>query len=139
MEETSTQKASHERFVPLVGRILLALIFLTSGVIKLGYWDQTAGYMASKGFPMITFFLAAAAFIEIAGAFSLILGYRAKLGAILLIIFLIPTTLIFHNFWALEGMDQRINLLTFLKNFAVIGGLLLIYRYGPGPLSINNQ
>ncbi|NOY06723.1 MAG: DoxX family protein [Chlorobi bacterium] len=139
MNETEAKQAGYERFIPLVGRVLLALIFLTSGVIKLGYWDQTAGYMASKGFPLIPFFLAAAAFIEITGALSLILGYRARLGAVLLIVFLIPTTLIFHDFWTQQGMAQQISLLTFLKNFAVMGGLLLVTVYGSGPLSLDSH
>jgi putative oxidoreductase len=91
-----------ERFAPLAGRILLAQIFIASGLSKIGAWEQTAAYMASKHMPLVPFFLLMAILFEVGGGLSVALGYKARFGAAALIVFLIPATLIFHNFWTLE-------------------------------------
>ncbi len=128
-----------KRYAPLAGRILLAIIFLLSGFNKFAAWDQTAGYMASKGMPLVPFFLVCAALIELAGGLSVLLGFKARLGAAALFLYLIPTTLIFHNFWALEGMEQQVQMVMFLKNLAIMGGLLLLFAFGPGGSSLDER
>jgi putative oxidoreductase len=128
-----------ERFAPLLGRILLAQIFLLSGLNKIGAWEQTAGYMASKNLPLVPFFLVAAILFEVGGGLSVALGYKARLGAAALVVFLIPATLIFHNFWALQGMEQQVQMIMFMKNLAILGGLLLVIGFGPGPLSLDHR
>ena len=71
---------------------------------------------------------------------SLLLGYKARLGALLLFLFLIPVTLTFHNWWTYaDPKDQHTNMLFFLHNLALMGGLLLVMTWGPGPLSIDNR
>jgi len=75
--------------------------------------------------------------LEIGGSLSLILGFRAKLGAVALLFFLIPATLIFHNFWAFEGAERQGQMINFMKNVAMIGGLLLVLAFGPGRLSFD--
>jgi len=127
------------RFTPLIGRFLISSIFIMSGLSKIGGWEQTAGYMASKGMPAVTLFLAGAIIFEVLGGLSVLLGFKARLGAIALIIFTIPAALIFHNFWAFEGMEQQTQMIMFMKNLAIIGGLLLITSFGSGPLSIDNM
>jgi len=127
------------RFVPLLGRILLALIFLISGLGKIFDWQGTAGYMASKGMPLIPFFLLGAIVLELAGGLAVLLGFKARIGALLLIVFLIPATLIFHNFWTLTGMERQIQMIMFLKNLAIMGGLLLVVGLGPGPSSLDEK
>jgi putative oxidoreductase len=127
------------RYVPLLGRILLALIFLISGLGKIFDWQGTAGYMASKGMPLIPFFLLGAIVLELAGGLAVLLGFKARIGALLLIVFLIPATLIFHNFWTLTGMERQIQMIMFLKNLAIMGGLLLVVGLGPGPLSLDEK
>jgi putative oxidoreductase len=127
------------RFVPLLGRILLALIFLISGLGKIFDWQGTAGYMASKGMPLIPFFLLGAIVLELVGGLAVLLGFKARIGALLLIVFLIPATLIFHNFWTLTGMERQIQMIMFLKNLAIMGGLLLVVGLGPGPLSLDEK
>lgn len=127
------------RFTPLLGRFLISSIFIMSGLSKIGGWEQTAGYMASKGMPAVTLFLAGAIIFEVLGGLSVLLGFKARLGAIALIIFTIPAALIFHNFWAFEGMEQQTQMIMFMKNLAIIGGLLLITSFGSGPLSIDNM
>jgi len=87
----------------------------------------------------VTLFLAGAIIFEVLGGLSVLLGFKARLGAIALIIFTIPAALIFHNFWAFEGMEQQTQMIMFMKNLAIIGGLLLITSFGSGPLSIDNM
>ncbi len=126
-----------EKFGPVVGRILLALIFLLSGIGKITGWEGTAGYMASVGMPMVTLFLIGAIVLEIGGGLSLITGFKARWGALALIVFTIPATVLFHNFWAMEGADAFTNQIMFMKNLGLIGGLLMVMAFGAGPLSID--
>lgn len=128
-----------EKFVPLLGRILLTLIFFTSGLGKIGGWEQTAGYMSSKGIPLVSFFLIGAILIEVGGGMSVLLGYKAKIGATALVVFLIPVTILFHNFWTLEGMEQQVQMIMFMKNLTIIGGLLLVVTFGSGPISFDSR
>ncbi|MFZ4763993.1 MAG: DoxX family protein [Roseimicrobium sp.] len=113
----------------LVGRALLALVFLASGVGKLLAWDSTAGYMGFRGIPWPHAFLTAAVVLEIGGSLSLLLGWKARCGAIMLAIMLVPATIIFHNFWAVPEDQQREQLLQFLKNVSIFGGLLLVMHH----------
>ena len=98
---------------------------------------QTADYVASKDMPLIPVLLPAAALVEILGGLSLLLGLRARIGALVLFVFLIPTTLVFHNFWAHSGMEQMNQMQHFLKNVTIMGGLLMIVGLGSGPLSLD--
>lgn len=115
-----------ERYVFAAGRVLLALIFVLSGIGKLTGWSATAGMMASKGMPAVSFFLAMAILFELGGGLSLLTGFKARIGAAALFLFLIPVTLVFHNFWAVQGMEQRMQMINFLKNLSIMGGLLLL-------------
>lgn len=126
-----------ERYLPLAGRILLSLIFLMSAFGKITNWSMTARYMASKGMPAVPFFEAMAILLEFGGAFAVLTGWAARLGALALLIFLIPATLIFHNFWAYTGMEQQNQMINFLKNLGLMGGLLYVMAFGPGPLSVD--
>jgi len=129
----------YEKFMPLLGRIFLALIFLKSGFGKITGWEGTAGYMSSKGFPLVPVFLLGAILFELGGGLSVLLGYRAKLGALALIIFMVPTTIIFHNFWALEGGAKAMQQVMFMKNLAIIGGLFVVFGLGSGPFSLTKN
>lgn len=126
-----------EKFAPVVGRILLALIFVMSGLNKIGNWEGTAGFMASVGFPAVTVFLIGAIVLEVVGGLSVIAGFKARWGALALIIFTIPATLMFHNFWAMPPEQQQIQMIMFMKNIAIMGGLLMIMAFGPGPMSVD--
>ena len=124
-----------ERYIPLIARSSLAVIFLRSGITKLFGFVGTQSYMAANGIPKsLTGILLVLAIIgELFGGISLILGYKARWGAIALILFLIPATLIFHTNFA--DNSQTIQ---FLKNVAILGGLLMVYTYGAGPLSVDS-
>lgn len=128
-----------DKFGPLAGRILLALIFLMSGIGKIGGFAGTADYMASKGVPMVEVLLVITIIIEIGAAAMLILGFKARLGAAALFLWLIPVTLIFHNFWAMPAAEQQIQMIMFLKNLAIMGGLLLMMANGSGPYSLDKK
>jgi putative oxidoreductase len=125
-----------DKFGPLVGRILMAVIFLFSGFGKITGFAGTAGFMTSKGLPMADALLVASIVIEIGGALMLILGYKAKLGAAALFLWMIPVTIVFHNFWAVPAGEQQIQMIMFMKNLAMLGGLLYIMAFGSGPMSL---
>jgi putative oxidoreductase len=130
-------EAVMKSFATALGRAGLALIFILSGVSKLASLGPTAGYMAAKGMPFVGFFLAAAIAIEILGGVSLLLGWQVRAGALALAIFMVPTTLIFHAFWAAPPAEAQIQMAMFLKNVAIFGGLLFIAANGAGPASID--
>lgn len=126
-----------ESVAPAAGRVLLALIFFMSGVGKVLDFEGTTGYMAAHGMPAVSLFLIGAIIFELTGGASIILGAYARWGAVLLIIFLIPTTLIFHNFWALEGAERQPQMINFMKNLSILGGLLIIVGRGAGAYSVD--
>jgi len=119
-------------FAVLIGRILLVLIFLKSGVGKIENFQGTAQYMASYGMPYTNLFLVGAIFFELVGSITVILGYFARFGALLLLIFLIPTTLIFRNIF----VDPKM-MIQFMKNVSMFGGILVLLAVGPGRLSLD--
>ena len=122
--------------LPLAGRILLGLIFVLSGIFKIPGWENTLGFMAAKGMPLAPLFLVGAIVVEIGAGLALILGYQARIAAAALAGFSIVAALIFHNFWTLTGFEQQGEMVHFLKNLSIAGGLLLVVAFGPGRLSI---
>jgi putative oxidoreductase len=128
-----------ERVTPLAGRGLVSAIFLMSAVGKLGNFAGTASMMATKGFPAASAFLLGAIVVEICGGLSVLTGYKARWGAAALFAFLIPTTLIFHNFWAYTGADLEAQMIHFLKNVSIMGGLLSTVAFGSGALSLDSR
>jgi len=120
-------------YLTLIGRVLLGLIFLVSGINKIADPQGTQQYMTMMGMTwMTTLFYIGAVAVELAGALSLLLGYRARAGGGLLFLFLIPTTIIFHTH--LGDPNQFIH---FLKNLSIMGGLLYVARYGAGRYSMD--
>jgi putative oxidoreductase len=122
-----------EKFLALLSRILISHIFLFSGVNKIIHFTQTQQYMAQFGMPATAIFGIGAILLELLGGISLLIGYRGRTGALLLIIFLIPTTLIFHT-----DLSDRLQLIMFMKNLAILGGLLGIAARGTGPFSLDS-
>lgn len=128
-----------ERIGSLIGRILLATIFILAGFGKITGWEGTAGYMTSRGMPAIPFFLTLAIIFELLGGLSILVGFKTKIGALALFLFLVPTTLVFHNFWTYPEAQQQMQMIMFLKNLAIMGGLLMLAAAGPGPLSLDGR
>jgi putative oxidoreductase len=118
----------------LAGRILIAIIFLLSGIDKVTHYAQTLGYMTKAGLPFPQTLLVASAVIEIVCALAIIAGWKTRLAAIGLVIWMIPVTLTFHN--PAAGQDAMIH---FMKNVAIIGGLLVLFASGPGVWSLGRS
>jgi len=121
-----------------VARLCLAAVFIFAGASKIIFYDQTAQYMASKGMTMVPIFLIGAAIVELVGGLSLVLGYKTRFGAAILLLFLIPTTLIFHDFWNATGAEAVVQQINFLKNLAIFGGLLYVLCHGCGGCSFDS-
>ena len=124
---------------PFAGRILLALIFVISGYNKLVGFDGTVGYIASKGLPLPQLAAAAAIAIELVGGVLLVIGWQARWAATAIFLFLIPTTLIFHAFWAAPAANLQMETIQFMKNLSIMGGMLYAMAFGAGPLSVDNR
>lgn len=126
-------------WAPLAGRILLAFIFLQSGLDKVLNYSKTGGLMTSKGMPMAELLLAPAIVILLAGGLMVLLGWHARWGALALMLFLIPATLIFHPYWTYPEAQQLNQFHHFVKNAAIMGALLMIVGMGSGPLSLRPE
>ena len=125
------------RYGPLVGRILIALIFVFAGFGKISGFEGTVGYIASKGMPLPQLAAIGAIIIELGGGIMLVLGWKTRLAAIALFLFTGLAALIFHNFWA-AAPDQAQNQMThFMKNMAIMGGLIFVMVHGAGALSLD--
>jgi putative oxidoreductase len=127
------------KFGPLLGRILLGLIFLLSGLSKIGGFAGTAGWMTSKGVPMAEVLLAITMVIEIGASLMIIAGFKARLGAAALFLWMIPVTFVFHNFWSMPAAEQQIQMIMFMKNLGLMGGMLYIMAFGSGPMSLDRK
>lgn len=122
------------KYLPLAARVCLCLIFLKAGISHILGYSSTVEMMANNGLPIPDILLIFTIAFQLLGGLFLLLGYRVKIGSLLLILFLIPATLVFHN--PLIDPNQ-IN--DFLKNIGLIGGLLLIIYTGAGALSIDGK
>lgn len=122
------------KYIPLAARICLCLIFFKAGVSHISGFGETVEMMTNKGLPLANILLVGTVLFQLLGAISLLLGYEVKIGSILLIAFLIPASLVFHNPIA---DPSQIN--DFLKNIGLIGGLLMLIYAGSGALSIDRQ
>ena len=120
----------------LVGRILLAVIFITSGFGKITGYDHTAAYMATK-LPMVGVLLPLTILTELGGGILLAIGWKARWAALALAGFTLLAALIFHNFWAVEAAQKMAQQINFNKNIAIAGGLLMVFAFGPGRYSVD--
>lgn len=128
-----------KQFGPLVGRALMAAIFIVSGFGKIAGFAGTSGYMASKGLPFVPVLLALTIIIELGGGLMLLLGLKARWAATVLFVFLIPVTLVFHAFWTADAASLQVQQIMFMKNLAIMGGLLYVAAFGAGPYSLAHE
>jgi len=128
-----------QNFSALAGRMLMALIFVLSGFSKITGFAGTAGYMAGKGLPMTEVLLVLTILVELGGGLMLILGYRARMAALAIFLFIIPVTLVFHNFWAVPAAEAQMQMTQFMKNLAIMGGMLYIAAFGAGRYSLDRE
>ena len=122
------------KFLPLLGRILLGLPFLMSGLGKLAAYGATVGYIASVGLPAPPLAFITSVVIEVGGSLLLLLGFRARIASVVLGVFSIATAVFFHHNFA----DQN-QMIHFLKDVMITGGLLQIAYFGAGAFSLDNR
>ena len=123
----------------LLARVLLCSPFLYSGVDKCWRWSAAQREVAASGLPWPTLLHLVTVVVQLGGGFSLLLGIEPRLGALLLLLFLIPVTVMYHPFWKRSGADFVTEADHFLSNLAIIGGLLVIVALGGGPISWVDQ
>ena len=121
----------------LVGRLLLALLFLPAGIGKIAGFAGTVGFAASVGMPLPQLGTAIALVIEIVGGSALILGFGTRWAALALAFFTLVASFFFHNYWAMPADMQMMQKLMFFKNIAVVGGLLVLAAQGAGAWSVD--
>lgn len=133
-----------KKYGPLVGRLLIANIFIVAGFKKIGGFAGTAGYMAAKmGLPqdslLINAMLAATIVIELGGGLLILLGWQARWAATAILLWMLPVTWIFHAYWGLPANEMQMQMIQFQKNLAIMGGLLYIIAFGPGAHSLGKD
>jgi putative oxidoreductase len=131
-----SERSAASRYVVLAGRILFSALFLIAGPMH--FSQPEIALAKAAGVPAANLLVPASGLLALAGALSILLGYRAKIGAWLLVLFLVPVTLAMHNFWAAhDPMMMQIQMAMFLKNVSILGGALMIAYFGAGPLSLD--
>ena len=138
-----------QNLVVLLARLVLSPLFILGGVNHLLNWNGTIKFMTSKGMGIEAVFgssspivvqvlLAGATAFLLLGGLSVLLGIRARWGAVLLIVFLLPAALIFHDYWNYDGQIQQLQMANFMKNITIAGGLLMVVAVGSGRFSLNS-
>jgi len=124
--------------VVVLGRFFFALIFLMAGANH--FSKQSIGYAVSAGVRLASIAVPLSGVLAIAGGLSILLGYRAKLGGWLIVLFLVPVTLMMHKFWLVQDpMMAQIQMILFMKNVSMLGAALLISQFGAGPFSLDGR
>jgi putative oxidoreductase len=121
----------------LVARILLVLVFVILGYGKIGGYEGTAGYMDSKGVPGML--LPLVILLEVAGGALIVVGFFSRWIALALAGFSILSAILFHYDMSVMDFPDRGNMINFWKNFAIAGGMLMVFAYGPGKYAINDK
>jgi len=123
----------------LAGRILISVMFLISGFFKVGGYAQIVGYATALHLPMPGVAIAAAAAVELGCGLAVLAGFKTRFAAWLLFLYLIPVTYFFHNFWAVQGQEQQVQMINLLKNVTIMGGLLVLSVNGAGAYSVDGK
>jgi putative oxidoreductase len=123
----------------LMGRVLLALLFVPAGFGKIAGFAGTAGYIASKGVPLPELAAATAIGVELGLGLLLLIGWQTRWAALGIALFTLVITFIFHNFWAVPADQVMAQQLNFFKNMAAVGGLLTVAAWGAGAWSFDGN
>ena len=121
----------------LIGRILLALMFVLAGFSKIGGFAGTVGYMQAKGIPAASVLAVLTIVLELGGGLALVFGFYTRWAALALGLFTLLVTFIFHNFWAQPEAQQMMQQLLFMKNISVAGGMFVLAAFGAGAFSLD--
>lgn len=128
-----------KNFMMLLGRVLISLIFIFASADKLIHFSNTAAFVATKGVPYSSLLLIVAGIAEALGSLMILFGWKTRLGALIVFLFIIPVTGIIHNFWILTGENAQIQTLMFMKNLSIMGGLLYVMAFGAGKFSFDGR
>jgi putative oxidoreductase len=123
----------------LLGRALIALLFIPSGWSKLTGFAGTVGYISRKGLPLPEVAAAIALAVELGLGILLLIGFKTRWTALLMAIFTIVITFIFHNYWAVDAAQVMSQKLNFYKNLAIAGGMLGFAAFGAGAYSVDGS
>ncbi len=123
-----------QNIAALVGRLMLAAIFVFGGASKIMNFSVTTSYMAKAGMPIVDLFALGAIVVELGGGLLLVAGWKTRWVAAVIFVFLIPVTLVFHS--PGEGQGQMIH---FMKNLSIMGGMLVLFAFGPGRFSLDRK
>ncbi|MCC7326790.1 MAG: DoxX family protein [Burkholderiales bacterium] len=123
----------------LVARILLSAMFIYAGFGKITGFDGLVGYIASKGIPLPQLMAIGAILVELGGGLLLLVGFKARWAALAFFLFLIPVTVIFHDFWTAPPEQVMAQQTNFLKNVTIMGGMLMVWAFGPGRLALDRD
>jgi len=126
-------------FFTLIGRIFISLVFLWSGISSVLHFEEAVQLLEAHSVPSAGIIAIIACIVEFVGGISLLLGFKARWGAGLLFLFLIPATLMFHDFWMFDGQEGHLQKLIFMKNIAIMGGLLYVLSCGAGSCSFDGR
>jgi putative oxidoreductase len=126
------------KFLVPVGRVLYSLIFIQTALFH--FSDMAVGYASSQGVPMAGILVPFSGILATLGGLSILLGFKARWGAVLIILFLIPVTFTMHAFWKLEDpAQQQMQMSMFMKNISMLGAAFLIAWFGAGPVSLDER
>lgn len=139
MTPTTHTTTAAQDTMALIGRALIAILFIPAGWGKIAGFAGTAGYVASKGLPLPEVAVAIAIAAELGLGLLLLVGWQARWAALGLAIFTAVITPLFHNFWAMPEAQVMMQKQAFFKNFAIVGGLLVIAAFGAGRLSLDGR
>lgn len=123
----------------LVGRVLLALLFVPAGISKISGFAGTVGYIGSVGLPAPTLAAIIAIVLEVGGGLAILFGFGTRLAALALAVFTLVASFFFHAYWGAPADQAFVQQLMFFKNIAVVGGLLMLAANGAGSWSIDNR
>jgi putative oxidoreductase len=126
-----------EKFVPVLGRILLALVFVLSGFGKIWAIDGTAAQMASHGIPLPNLLVYGVVALEFGGGLALMFGLFTRPLALIYAFYLLTLALVFHNYWAMPAAQMHAQQVAFLEHLSMLGGMLYVFAFGAGPYSLD--
>jgi putative oxidoreductase len=136
--ETVHHHASASLYLVPVARVFFSLIFVLAGVNH--FSSGSISYAASQGIPMADILVPVSGLIALIGGLSVMTGFHARVGAALLLVFLVPVTILMHDFWSVADPQMaQMQMSHFMKNIALIGGALMVCFYGAGPISVDNH
>ena len=122
-----------------LGRVLLASIFILAGIDKINGFAGTAGYIASAGLPFAEVLTALTIAVEVGAGAALLMGFQARVAALVLAGFTVMASVLFHNYWAMPAEQAYVQQLMFMKNLAIAGGLLMVSALGAGGWAIQKN